>query len=122
MVFAPMKKGLRVRRQDGRFKIRKDDQVVITTGKEKGKTGKVARVIPKTGKVLVEGLNIIKKHMRPSSQHRQGGIIDIEVPISISNVMLICGKCKGPVRIGRKSLEDGKKVRFCKKCGEVMDK
>ncbi len=105
-----------------RYKVRKDDQVMIMAGKEKGKTGRVSAVIPDRGKVLVEKLNMVKRHAKPSQKHRHGGIIEKEAPINISNVMLLCDKCKGPVRIGIKTLDDGKKVRSCRKCGEAFDK
>lgn len=105
-----------------RYKIRKDDQVMVMKGKDKGKTGRISAVMPDRGAVLVEKLNMVKRHTKPSQKHRHGGIIEMEAPIRISNVMLICGKCKGPVRTGRKVLEDGKKVRTCRKCGEVLDK
>jgi large subunit ribosomal protein L24 len=104
-----------------RFRIRKDDQVMVMGGREKGKTGRVQRLIPVRGTVIVEKLNMVKRHERPSARHRHGGIVEKEAPIHISNVMLICGKCKKPVRTGGKFLEDGKKVRYCKKCGEVVD-
>lgn len=104
------------------FKIRKDDQVMVVAGKEKGKTGKVTRVVPDKSAVIVEKLNMVKKHQRPSAKYKHGGIIEKEGPIAVSNVMMICEKCKGPVRVGNRILDDGKKVRFCKKCGEVLDK
>ncbi|MDP2688922.1 MAG: 50S ribosomal protein L24 [Deltaproteobacteria bacterium] len=103
------------------LKIRKDDQVMVTTGKEKGKTGKVARVVPDKGVVYIEKVNMVKRHQRPSAKYKHGGIIEKEAPISISNVMLLCEKCKGPVRTGRK-VDGDKRVRFCKKCGEVLEK
>ena len=105
-----------------RYKIKKGDQVMVISGKEKGKTGKVSRVIPERGAVIVEKLNMVKRHVRPSPKYRHGGIIEKEAPIHISNVMIICEKCKGPVRVGKKILEDGGKVRYCKKCGEVIDR
>jgi large subunit ribosomal protein L24 len=101
--------------------IKKDDQVKVIAGKEKGKTGRVMRVIGKKNQLLVEKVNLVKRHTRPSSQHRQGGIIEKESPIHISNVMIICTKCSTAVKIGSKTLEDGEKVRLCKKCGEVID-
>jgi len=104
------------------YKIKKDDQVMIVSGRERGKTGRIMKVAPKKGYVLVEKLNMVKRHVKPSTKYKQGGIVEKEAPLSISNVMLICDKCKGPVRVGRKVLDDGKKVRCCKKCGEVMDK
>lgn len=105
-----------------RLKIKKDDQIMVTKGKERGKTGKVLRVVPEKGKVLVERLNMIKRHQRPTAQLKQGGIIEKEGPISVANVMLLCERCKAPVRVGRKQLENGNKVRYCKKCGECIDK
>ncbi|HBO85231.1 MAG: 50S ribosomal protein L24 [Deltaproteobacteria bacterium GWC2_42_11] len=105
-----------------KYKIKKNDQVMIISGKEKGKTGRVINVIPDTGRVVVEKLNLVKRHTRASAKVKQGGIIEKESPISISNVMLICEKCKGPVRVGRKVLDDGRRVRFCKKCKEVLEK
>lgn len=104
------------------FKIRKDDQVMVVSGKEKGKTGKVTRVNPDKATVIVEKLNVIKRHQKPSQKYKHGGIIEKESPIAVSNVMILCEKCKGPVRVGRKLLEGDKKVRFCKQCGEVLDK
>jgi large subunit ribosomal protein L24 len=103
------------------LKIRKDDQIMVVTGKEKGKTGKVLRVDPEKGKVYVEKLNMVKRHQKPSAKFKHGGIIEKEAPMHASNVMLLCGKCKGPVRTGKK-LDGDRRVRFCKKCGEVLDK
>ena len=108
--------------QLAKCKIRKNDQVMIVKGKEHGKTGRVIRVIPDKGHVLIEKLNLVKRHTKPSAKYKQGGIIEKEAPLAISNVMLLCDKCKGPVRVGRKVLEDGKRVRLCKKCGEVFEK
>ncbi|MGA1796032.1 MAG: 50S ribosomal protein L24 [bacterium] len=101
-------------------KIRKDDTVYVITGKDKGKTGKVLRVLPKKGRAVVENINFIYKHMRPSQQLQQGGIIKREGPIEITNLMPVCNKCSKPTRVGFTVLEDGRKVRVCKKCGEVM--
>ena len=105
-----------------KFKIRKDDNVIVIAGKEKGKTGRVIRVLPEKAMALVEKLNMVKKHQKPTPKYPQGGIIEKEAPIHISNLMIICDKCKKGVRVGRKFLEDGKKVRYCKSCGEVLDK
>ena len=105
-----------------KFKIRRDDQVMVIKGKEAGKTGKIIRVNPDKGTVFVDKLNMVKRHQKPNEKYKQGGIIEKEAPISIANVMMLCTKCKGPVRVGRKVLEDGKKVRYCKKCNEVIDK
>ncbi|MBI2412664.1 MAG: 50S ribosomal protein L24 [Deltaproteobacteria bacterium] len=103
------------------LRIRKDDQIMVIAGKEKGKTGKVTRVQPDKGKVFVEKVNLVKRHQKPSAKYKQGGIIEKEGPIAISNVMLLCAKCKGPVRTGVK-VDGDKRVRVCKKCGEVLDK
>ena len=102
-------------------KLKKDDKVKITTGKDKGKIGKVLRVDRKKERVLIENVNIIKRHQRPSAQNRQGGIIETEAPLNWSNVMLMCNKCVKPVRIKMQQLDDGKKVRVCRKCNEQID-
>ena len=102
-------------------KIRKGDEVLVITGKDKGKRGKVLRVIRKENRVVVEGVNIIKKHVKPRGMGQTGGIIQQEAPIHISNVMLICTKCGKPTRVGFRILEDKTKVRICKKCKEVID-
>ncbi len=101
--------------------IKKNDTVLVTSGDEKGKRGRVLAVYPRKGKLLVERLNIIKRHMKPSKKYAQGGIIEKEAPIQLSNVMLVCSKCDKPTRIGNKVLESGSKLRVCKKCGEVVD-
>jgi len=101
--------------------IRKNDTVLVISGKEKGKKGKVRFAHPKDNRIIVEGVNFIKKHSRAKGQVRQAGIIELEAPIPISNVMLICSKCNKPARIGHRFLEDGRKVRFCRVCKEVID-
>ena len=101
-------------------KIKKDDMVYVIAGKDKGKTGKVMRVLPRKGRILVENINFIHKHIRPSQQHQQGGVIEKEGPIEVTNCLLVCNKCNNPTRVGFMVLEDGRKVRACKKCGEVM--
>ena len=101
--------------------IKKDDKVKILSGKDKGKIGKVLRVLNKKDRVLVEKINMVKRHTRPNAQNRQGGIIEGEAGIDRSNVMLICNKCMMPMRIKMKRLEDGKKVRVCGKCNEILD-
>jgi len=103
------------------MKIRKNDNVVVLAGKDKGKKGKVRFVYPDKERVMVEGINMIKRHARARKQARQAGIIEREAPINISNVMLVCSKCNKSVRIGNRTLEDGKRVRYCKSCGEVID-
>ena len=103
------------------MEIKKGDIVTVLTGKDAGKKGKVLRSIPKTNRVVVEGINRSKKHQRPSRAIPQGGILQIESPMDVSNVMLLCGKCNKPSRISKKILESGEKVRVCKKCGEFLD-
>jgi large subunit ribosomal protein L24 len=102
--------------------LKKEDTVLVIAGKEKGKRGRVLSVIPKSDGVLVERVNMIKKHMKPSKQYQQGGIIEKEAPLHRAKVMLICPKCDKPTRVGNKVLTDGRKLRECKKCGEVVDR
>ncbi len=101
--------------------IKKDDKVKIIAGKDNGKIGKVLKVDRKKQRILVENINIIKRHTRPSAQNRQGGIVESESPLHWSNVMLMCNKCVKPVRIKMQRLDDGKKVRVCRKCDEQID-
>ena len=101
-----------------KYKPKKDDLVKIVTGKEKGKSGKIVRIDRIKGRVIVSGLNMIKKAKKPRKQGEKGGIVEIEAPIDISNVMIVCKKC-GPTRIGVEISGDNK-VRKCKKCGEVL--
>lgn len=103
------------------MKIRKNDTVLVIAGKDKGKKGNVRFAYPKHQRVLVEGINFIKKHTRALRQVRQAGIIERESPIHVSDVMLLCSKCNHPTRIGFRFLEGGKKVRICRVCGEVID-
>jgi large subunit ribosomal protein L24 len=104
------------------FHIRKNDLVEVLSGKEKGKTGKVLRVYPKKDRVLVEKVNFVKRHSRPSGQTRQGGIIQKEAPLHVSNVLLVCPKCNQGKRMGSKVLEDGKRALVCRDCGEQMER
>lgn len=104
-----------------KMRFKKDDKVKVVTGKDKGKIGKVLKIDSKKDRVLVENVNIIKRHSRPSAQNRQGGIVEREAFLHSSNVMLLCSKCMEPVRVGAKILEDGKKVRVCKRCSEILD-
>ncbi len=105
-----------------KFRIRRDDKVMVTVGKEKGKIGKILRVFPGKQCIIVEKVNMVKRHARPSPTTGKGGIIEKEAPIHIANVMIMCDKCVKPVMVGYRFLEDGRKVRYCKKCGEVIDK
>lgn len=100
--------------------VRKGDTVLVITGKSAGKKGKILSVIPDKSRVVVEGVNVVKRHSKPTQRMPQGGIVEKEAPIHSSNVMLFCGKCNSPTRVGKKSLEDGDKVRICKKCGEAI--
>jgi len=101
--------------------IKKNDKVIVQTGKEKGKIGTVLKVNTEKGQGIVEKINIVKRHTRPGRQTSQGGIVEKESPIRLSNLMLVCSKCAEPTRIGRRLVEDGSKVRVCKKCGELID-
>ena len=103
------------------MRIRKEDTILVIAGKDRGKRGKVRFAYPKDGRILVEGVNFIKMHSRARGQVRQAGIIEREAPIHVSNVMLLCSRCNHPVRVGMRRLEDGRKVRFCRSCGEVID-
>jgi large subunit ribosomal protein L24 len=103
------------------MRIKKGDIVLVTTGKDAGKKGKVLRVLPGQNKVVVEGINRVKKHQKPSRAIPQGGILRIETPMNASNVMLLCNKCDKPTRIGSKVLDNNEKVRVCKNCGEIID-
>jgi large subunit ribosomal protein L24 len=96
--------------------IKKDDKVVVLSGKDKGKQGEVLVAEPKTGKVIVKGVNVATKHQKPRQQGQEGGIIKVETPIYASKVQLVCPKCGKGTRVGHK-IADGKKVRVCKKCG-----
>jgi large subunit ribosomal protein L24 len=101
--------------------LKKDDKVKVIAGKDKGKVGKVLKVNGKKNRVLVENINVVKRHTKPNAQNRQGGILESEAPIHWSNVMLMCNKCIEPVRVKTKTLDDGKKVRICRKCSEIID-
>lgn len=101
-----------------KFKLKRDDTVQIIAGKDKGKRGKILKILRDKDRVVVEGANIVKKAMKRKSQQDRGGIVELEAPIHISNVMIVCKKC-GPTRIGYK-LEGETKVRVCKKCGEAL--
>jgi large subunit ribosomal protein L24 len=101
--------------------IKKNDTVVVIAGNEKGKRGRVLSVMPSENRIVVESVNIVKRHMKPNRRYQQGGIIEKEAPLNRSNVMLVCPKCDKPTRIANTILEDGRKVRSCKKCNEVME-
>ena len=103
------------------MKIRKNDNILVINGKDRGKKGKVRFAYPKHERILVEGINFIKRHTRARRQVRQAGIIEREASIHVSNVMLLCSKCNHPARVGFRFLEDGRKVRICRVCNEVLD-
>ena len=103
------------------MKIRKNDNVLVIAGKDRGKKGKVRLAFPRKEQVLIEGINMIKRHTKALRQVRQAGIIEREAPIHVSDVMLVCAKCNHPTRIGFRFLDDGKKVRICRVCHEVID-
>lgn len=101
--------------------IKKDDKVKVLVGKDKGKIGKVLNVNNKKNRVLVENINLVKRHTRPNAQNRQGGIVESEAPIHWSNVMVMCNKCMTASRVKMRILEDSSKVRVCAKCDEIID-
>ncbi len=100
--------------------IRRDDKVMVLAGSYKGVTGKVIRVFPEKSRVLVEGVALVKRHTKPNQKIQSGGIIEKEAPIHISNVKLVCSKCGKPTRTGTRILSDGKRVRYCKLCDEII--
>ncbi|MBT9163302.1 MAG: 50S ribosomal protein L24 [Chloroflexi bacterium] len=102
-------------------KIRKNDEVVIILGRDRGKKGKVLLSIPEDDRLIVKGINMIKRHTKPGRTMRQAGIIEREAPLHVSDVKLICKKCNQPTRVGFRLLEDKSKVRLCKKCREVIE-
>ncbi len=105
-----------------KVKIRRGDTVAVLTGRERGKRGKVLRVMPEKSRVLVEHVNMIKRHQRPTQKLRQGGIIEREGSIHLSNVQIVCTRCNQPSRTGVKVLDDGRKTRVCRRCHESIDK
>jgi large subunit ribosomal protein L24 len=103
--------------------VRKNDNVMVVTGRDRGKRGRVLRVIPAKDRVIVEGVNFIKRHTKPNPQRNvKGGIVEREAPLAASNVQLICPECGAQTRVGRKLLDDDRRVRFCVKCKGVVDK
>lgn len=103
------------------MKIRKNDMVLIIAGKDKGKKGKVRLVFPKENRLIIDGINMVKRHSRARGAARQAGIIELEAPLHASNVMLLCNKCNQPTRVGFRFLDDGRKVRICHSCREIID-
>ena len=103
--------------------VRKNDNVVVMTGKDRGKKGRVLKVLPEKNRVVVEGVNFIKRHTKANPQRNvKGGVMEREAPLHASNVQLVCPECGKPTRLGRKILGDGRKVRICRKCEGVVDK
>ncbi len=101
------------------MKIKKGDTVLILSGKDRGRTGKVGKVFPKRKKIIIDGINIVKKHVRPRKQNQKGEVVEVPAPFDMSNAKLICPKCNKPVRVGYKVVDD-KKIRICKKCREEI--
>ncbi len=105
-----------------KYRIKKDDRVMVTAGKDKGKVGKILNIDKKHDRVLVEKVNMVKRHTKGNPYTQQpGGIVEKESPVDVSNVMLLCQACTEPTRVGYRFTDDGKKVRFCKKCNEIVD-
>jgi large subunit ribosomal protein L24 len=103
--------------------IRKNDTVLVTTGKDRGKKGRVIRIVAEKNRLIVEGVNLIKRHTRPNpAKNIKGGVVQREAALHASNVQLVCPECGAQTRIGHKVLDDGRKVRICRKCGGVVDK
>jgi large subunit ribosomal protein L24 len=105
----------------GLRRLRKDDTVMVIAGKERGKTGKVLRVLPEKNRVLIERINLVKRHIKPRGVQQPGGIQEKEASIHLSNVLPVCGKCNKPTRVGSRRLADGQAQRVCRRCGEALD-
>ena len=102
-------------------RIRKDDTVIVIAGRERGKTGKVLRLLHEKNRVVIERVNLVKRHQKPRGVQSPGGIVEKEASIHLSNVLPICGRCNKPARVGRRRLDDGRAARVCRRCGELMD-
>lgn len=103
-----------------KYKIKKNDMVMVVSGRDRGKTGKVMRVLRERGRVVIERLNMVKRHSKARGAASPGGIVDKEAPLDISNVMIFCERCNAPVRVGIKAADDGSKSRVCRRCGEAI--
>ena len=101
-------------------KVRREDTVLVITGKERGKTGVVRQVLPREGRIVITGVNVVKRHMRPRAD-RPGGIIEREAPLHMSNVMVVCKSCSKPTRVAFRLRDDGRKVRYCRRCTQALD-
>ena len=117
-----MRAGAAEKDRGARTRIRKNDTVMVVAGKERGKTGKVLRVIRENGRVVIERLNVVKRHQKPRGVQSPGGVVEKEASIHLSNVMLMCERCNAPTRIGVRRLESGDRARMCRRCGEVIDR
>jgi large subunit ribosomal protein L24 len=111
---------VRPARQLQKFKVRKNDTVMVIAGRDRGKTGKVLRVMPVRGRLIVERLNMVKRHTKPHGAASPGGIVEKEAPVDISNVMVMCDRCNAPVRVGVKFNADGSRSRVCRRCGDTL--
>ncbi len=111
---------MRAARHTLKFSLRKNDTVMVIVGRDRGKTGKVLRVLPTRGRVIVERLNMVKRHTKPRGAASPGGIVEKEAPLDISNVMVLCDRCNAPVRVGIKFAADGSKSRVCRRCGDSL--
>lgn len=105
-----------------RARIKKNDTVMVIAGRERGKTGKVLRVIPERSRALIEQLNVVKRHQKARGPQSAAGIVEKEAPLHLSNLMIMCDKCNAPVRMGKRLLDDGHSVRVCRRCGEQLDR
>ena len=105
-----------------RARIKKNDTVMVIAGRERGKTGKVLRVIPAKERALIERLNLVKRHQKARGPQSASGIVEKEAPLHLSNLMIMCDKCNAPVRMGKRELDDGHSVRVCRRCGEQLDR
>ncbi len=104
------------------MKIKKNDNVMVIAGNDKGKRGKVLKILPDKGRAIVEGVNFIKRHTKPRKQGQKSGILEKEAALNASNLMVVCSKCDKGVRVGTRTLADGKRARICRSCGEMLDK
>jgi large subunit ribosomal protein L24 len=105
-----------------RARIKKNDTVMVIAGRERGKTGKVLRVLPDVGRAMIEQLNMVKRHQKARGPQSASGIVEKEAPLHLSNLMIMCDKCDAPVRMGKRGLDDGRSVRVCRRCGEQLDR
>src|SRR5262245_47435042 len=103
-------------------RVKKNDTVMVIAGKERGKIGKVLRVLPQENRAVVERLNLVKRHTKPRGPQNPGGVLEKEAPVHLSNLMPMCDRCNAPVRVGIRSLQDGTKARVCRRCNELLDK